>query len=295
MVTDTLFRPEPRLALLAPPYEEFEEIDTDWRSEALPPRGHALVWWAVDAEKQRDQLEWIHSRPHGLPLLIVLPPPERIAPVLGLARYFPAIRPKALLPTCSMILPEQLRRLLTISPKHLVPSLVQYLVRRRLLHGEKVRREIQKTLELSAEVTSIARLSRKLYTSRRTLGRHCLAAGLPVPSHWLQLGRLLHVATRIQNESVSISRLITDTGYPDAFTMSNQMKRLLGCRPSEVRRCLGWEWIVESWIALETQTGRIDPGRHREVVEYYLDGRARAVSVDVDVDEDEEALIGAIA
>jgi hypothetical protein len=33
--------------------------------------------------------------------------------------------------------------------------------------------------------------------------------------------------------------------------MSNQMKRLIGHRPSEVRELLGWEWLVEAWLKQE--------------------------------------------
>jgi hypothetical protein len=39
----------------------------------------------------------------------------------------------------------------------------------------------------------------------------------------------------------------TRFAYPDGFSMSNSMKRLLGYRPSFVRQHLGWEWIVQVW------------------------------------------------
>jgi hypothetical protein len=33
------------------------------------------------------------------------------------------------------------------------------------------------------------------------------------------------------------------------------MKRLIGYRPSEVRRLLGWEWLVEAWLLKEKLVG----------------------------------------
>jgi hypothetical protein len=73
-----------------------------------------------------------------------------------------------------------------------------------------------------------------------------------VPSHWLQFARLLYVATKLQaDESTPVFRIATQFRYPDGFTMSNQMKRLVGCRPSDVRDCLGYEWFIEEWLKQE--------------------------------------------
>lgn len=274
MLPGPLFRPEPQLMLLKPPYEEFVRIDTSWKPDRLPARGLVLVWWVADPEAQASELEWLYQRPWGIPLIIVLPPPQHMRPILQMTRYFPLLHPRAILPTCSMIQPERIRHLLTLAPRHVTPTLVHYLQRRRLLRSETIHREVERTLELATEVSSIARLSKKLRTSRRTLGRHCLGAGLPVPSHWLQFGRLMHVAVRLQMDGGSIGRAMVDTSYPDAFTMSNQMKRLIGCRPSEARRLLGWEWLVECWIAREARAGRIDPVRHGDAIRPYLESVA---------------------
>ena len=117
-------------------------------------------------------------------------------------------------------------------------------------------------MELAPEVASISKLSRRMYTSRRTLGRHLSAAGLPVPSHWLQFARLLYISVQLQNDSSAIFRIACRAGYPDGFTMSNQMKRLIGYRPSDIRACLGWEWIVEAWLRREAEVGNLDGARY---------------------------------
>ena len=90
--------------------------------------------------------------------------------------------------------------------------------------------------------------------TRRALGRRFLSRGLPVPSHWLQLGRLLRVAVKLQNSRDSIFSVAYEFGYPDGFAVSNQMERIIGVRPHEVREQLGWEWIMECWLRSEAES-----------------------------------------
>ena len=116
-------------------------------------------------------------------------------------------------------------------------------------------RLIRRVIELSGELRSITALSRSMYLSRRALGRRFMTRGLPVPSHWLQLGRLLRVASRLQNSEASLFSIACDSGYPDGFSVSNQMHRLIGCRPSLARERLGWEWLVEAWLRKEADEG----------------------------------------
>jgi hypothetical protein len=73
----------------------------------------------------------------------------------------------------------------------------------------------------------------------------------------------MHVVAHIQCEGMPIHHIALRASYPDGFTMSNQMKRLLGVRPSDVRERLGWEWVVESWIRGEIERGGIDEQRYR--------------------------------
>jgi len=68
---------------------------------------------------------------------------------------------------------------------------------------------------------------------------------------------------RLQIDKSPLGRIAAQYGYPDAFTLSNQMKRLTDYRPSDVRRWLGWEWLVEAWIKREAQRGGIDLQLHR--------------------------------
>ncbi|NJD08927.1 MAG: helix-turn-helix domain-containing protein [Gemmatimonadetes bacterium] len=239
------------LARFAPPYEHLVPqvlgslgALTDWR-------GSALVWRLVDAAAQWPEYAWLASRPAGLPLIVLLPHPDDIDRTVPLLRRVRELRPRAVVPGAVLGTPEHLRALLAAPPRSVAGAVTEFLRHRGVLRSDAARREVHRVMELAPEVVSISQLARRLYTSRRTLGRHFSEWGLPVPSHWLQFGRLLHVCMHLHAESTAVFRLAARARYPDGFTLSNQMKRLIGYRPSEVRRLLGWEWIVEAWLEKE--------------------------------------------
>jgi hypothetical protein len=74
------------------------------------------------------------------------------------------------------------------------------------------------------------------------------------------------VAIRLQNSGESIVSVGFELGYSDGFSLSNQMMRLIGFRPSDVRAYLGWEWILEAWLRREAETGGLAPEYTREIL-----------------------------
>lgn len=253
---------ESTLEMLRHPYTRLAPFAP---ADPWPREPGALVVWRLEAaDRQRAEAEIILDRPPTIPLAVVLPPADLIAPVVPLIEELPALRPRIVLPTRRLATAERLRYLLAQMPPNMPRSLVDHLRYRTLLQTPRVREEVARILELSPTTRSISALSRRMYTSRRTLGRVFAGVGLPPPSHWLQFGRLMHVVAQIQNgDRIPINRIALRAAYPDGFTMSNQMKRLLGVRPSEVRERLGWEWVVESWIREEVERGGIDRDRYR--------------------------------
>lgn len=247
------------LRLFLPPYTRFEDRPIPPAGDV--PRGAAAVWWLSDAERQTREFDRLRTRPFDLPLVILLPPPADVARTLPLINLLALLRPRSVLPGMSLGNPDAIRHVLAAPPPSLAEAVMRHLTDRGIITSRTIAREVRRILELAPDIHSISRLSRRLYTSRRTLGRHFATAGLPVPSHWLQFARLLHVAVRLQTEPSAIFRIAARSGYPDGFTLSNQMKRLIGCRPTEVRACLGWEWILEAWLMREWTTGglRFDP------------------------------------
>jgi len=73
------------------------------------------------------------------------------------------------------------------------------------------------------------------------------------------MARLLRVAAKLQNTEATVASIAIDHGYPDGFSVSNQMERLIGHRPSEIRERLGWEWILEAWLKREAEVGALTP------------------------------------
>lgn len=251
---------ERSLRVFGPPYEEFR-AEADWENPGAIPAGSALVWWLRDGDSQRVEYDQLRARPPGLPLIVLLPGAHEIAKTLPLLREVRSLEPRTVLPSAYLGSPARLREVLAAPPPSLAGAATRYLCRRGVIRTESIERAVQRIFELAPEVTSISKLARRMYTSRRTLGRHFAAAKIPVPSHWLQFARLLHIAVHLQNDSTAVFRVATRAGYPDGFTLSNQMKRMIGYRPSEVRERLGWEWIVESWLHREAEAGSFElPG-----------------------------------
>jgi AraC-like DNA-binding protein len=259
------------LAVFTPPYTQLEEIDLQWRPTTRPPRGVALVWWIRDGAKQQEQFEWLHRRPFGVPLFVVLPRPSEIRNTMPLLAHVNALGPRAILPIGPLASTEYLRQLLRLPPCNVAVTVTRYLHGRGLLHHASVRKEVYDILACLPEASSITQVARRLYTSRRTLGRHFADAGIPVPSHWLQFGRLLHAILVLQSQDTSVAKAAARMRYPDAFTLSNQMKRMLGFRPTEARCCLGWEWVIESWLCRETRAGGFDYNRYYDSLSVYTD------------------------
>ena len=238
------------VAVFDPPYTNLIICLADMPLE--PMRGRCVVWYLHSAAAQRDQFEWLLQRSDRLPLFVVLPPADAIEPILPLIPHLKDLHARGVLPNGPLQNVDPIRLLLRHAPRDLPSLMVSYFTRRGLLNDAKTRSLVMKIFELAPTITSIAALSKRLYTSRRSLGRFFEARGLPVPSHWLQFARLMFVATKLQaNEDVPVFRIATQYGYPDGFTMSNQMKRLVGVRPTDVRENLGWEWFVEEWLELE--------------------------------------------
>jgi AraC-like DNA-binding protein len=186
------------------------------------------------------------------------------------------LRPQGILPFHSEPEAGDCAQVLRRPPLDLAADVIDYLRWRGLCVDRDTAHLVRRILDLSGELRSIASVSRSLYVSRRALGRRLALEGLPVPSHWLQMGRLLRVAVRLQNSEATVSSIAFEHGYPDGFSLSNQMERLMGHRPSEVRRRLGWEWLVEAWLRREAGGGRFlspaiasadSPRRHRSTPE----------------------------
>jgi len=246
------------LALLAYPYTRLEPLEptaTELRARGREP-GSALVW-CMDVGGDKGLARVVRFRPGGLSLLVILPPGAELMSFSGLTLELHQLRPNGILPYHPNPSPADLAQVLRRPPVDLAGEVTDYLRWRGLGIDRDTIHLLRRVLELSGELRSISGVSRSMYMSHRVLGRRLTAGGLPVPSHWLQMGRLLRVAFRLQNSEATVSSVAYQLGYPDGFSLSNQMERLIGYRPTEVRGRLGWEWLVESWLRSEADAGRL--------------------------------------
>lgn len=250
----------PPFTLFPPPYRALLPLDP---GESFPRKagvlhGTALVW-NLGAGHGPLLLSRVAERPGGLPLFVILPPANKLD---GLNKRILEVaedaRPQAVLPHHPHPMPEELASLLRKEPPDLATEFLDYLRWRGLTLDRDTRQILRRTVELSADLRTLGALARGLYLSRRALGRRMRRKGLPVPSHWLQFCRLLRASIRLQNSSSSLFDVACSIGYPDGFTLSNQMQRLVGVRPSVVRKRLGWEWFAEAWLRREWETGGLE-------------------------------------
>jgi AraC-like DNA-binding protein len=205
------------------------------------------------------ELGWLERRPRSVPLFVVLPGPEDIVPIAPILRRIPDVRPRGVIPSAGRGLPSALQALLASPPRRLPRAVADQLEEAEFVPDQATREVVETVFSSAPHVSSIEALAARMCQSRRTLGRFFRDRSLPVPSHWLQFARILHVAIQLQNTRSSINRVSARFGYTDGFTMSNSMKRLTGYRPSFVREHLGWEWIVDAWVRQERSRPTPDP------------------------------------
>jgi AraC-like DNA-binding protein len=243
-----------------PPYSTVEVLDHPGQIPVgpLPNRGSALIWNMAGGDGARSGPA-VKDRPPGVALLVLLPPTSRWDPTGALLSILEDCRPHSVLPFVEKVDTEELVAVLRRFPSELAVEVTDYLQWRGMAVDQDTRHLLRRILELSDELRTVSGLSRALYMSRRALGRRFMSRGLPVPSHWLHFGRILRASIRLQDRSASLLAIGSDLGYPDGFALSNQMKRLTGLRPSIMRECFGWEWIVESWLFHEAESGSLSP------------------------------------
>lgn len=241
--------------LLGPPYRRLQALES---ADSGPPLegGWAMVW-NLGSDGWSKAQRSVAGRLAGIPLVIVLPGGDDQLSVLRILRVIEQTRPQSVLPCHGVPSPDDIASVIRRPPMSLASCVADYLEWRGIPLDPVTRNIVRRIVELSDRVRTITALAKNLYMSRRALGRRLLNQGLPVPSHWLQISRILRATIMLQNSDSSLFRVAASLGYPDGFSLSNQMSRLLGVRPLEARERLGWEWLFETWLVREAEKGAI--------------------------------------
>jgi AraC-like DNA-binding protein len=248
------------ISLLTYPYQRLQPLTkgpSELRALGREP-GAALVW-SLEVGRYDPCTNLVCDRPGGLSLIVVLPPAEDVSADPDIVSSIQRVRPHGILPHHPDLTPHDFAQVLRRPPSDLGGEVTDYLRWRGLAIDRDTAHVLRCIVDLSGELRSISAVSRGMYLSRRALGRRLLSRGLPVPSHWLQVARLLRVILRLQNSEATVSSIAFDLGYPDGFSVSNQMERLIGFRPSDARVRLGWEWVFEAWLRREADRGGLTP------------------------------------
>ena len=241
--------------LLGPPYRHLKAVNL--ADPAQPREAGWSMTWDLGSERWSDGEQFVADRLAGISLVIILPDGNDRLSVLRILRLIERTRPQVVLPHHEVPSPREIAGVVRRPPASLASSVTDYLEWRGIPLDPATRNIVRRTLELSDRVQTITALARNLYMSRRALGRRLLSQDLPVPSHWLQIARILRVTIKLQNTDASLFSIATSLGYPDGFSLSNQMKRLCDVRPLEARQRLGWEWLFETWLAREAERGTL--------------------------------------
>ncbi len=252
--------PHTKLSALLHPYERLEPVRggrTQLKQVSRRP-GSALVW-RVEGSHRGECLRLVRERPGGVALIAVLPPAPVLESSPELLQAVLQTRPHGLLPHHVGLTAANLAEVLRRPPADLGAEVTDYLTWRGLVVDKDTRNVLRRIVDLSARARTVTELSRAMYLSRRALGRRLSNRGLPVPSHWLQVARVLRLVSRLQNSDANIFSIAYEFGYPDGFSVSNQMYRLVGFRPSLARERLGWEWVLEAWLRREADGGGLVP------------------------------------
>lgn len=213
--------------------------------------------WNLGANGWPSGSDFVTERHAGVALAIVLPDENGLA-IAQVLRAIERSRPQAVLPHHHAApRPTDVASVIRRPPASLSTAVSEYLEWRGFALDPVTRNVVRRTVELSAHVQTITALAQNLYMSRRALGRRFTGNGLPVPSHWLHAARILRASIKLQNSDASLFSIAVSLGYPDGFSLSNQMSRLCGIRPLDTRTRLGWEWVMECWLAREAEKGNV--------------------------------------
>ncbi|MGH7929372.1 MAG: helix-turn-helix domain-containing protein [Candidatus Binatia bacterium] len=259
-----LLRHQPLFAI-RPPYAALEALPLEKIRAA--EWGEALVMQVRDVNIPSAIRTALARRKRETPLYVILPPPNIFRSAPDLPQEILSLKPEGIYPHMAEIWPEVVKYSMSLPPAEPALDACQYIRESGVPMPSRVFDTVVEIFEVADSIKTVNRLSRHLCVSRRTLGRLFRTYELPQPSHWLQFSRVFRVCLRMHSNQETVTRSAMWGGYPDAFTFSNQMNRLLGIRPSLAKSRLGWKWLIEAWLVREVETARyVDPCNKQRVI-----------------------------
>lgn len=154
---------------------------------------------------------------------------------------------------------DTLCRFLT-NPVDLAADVVEWFSLRRPAMPPQIADLIGKIFLHRATKAAVQKLFSDLGESTRTARARCRKFALPPPSSWLQAARAVHAALCLQRaQSTPLLDLAMELGYSDHSALSHQLIRVFGAPAGAIRRTLGWEWLLDSWLARWSERATVHP------------------------------------
>lgn len=234
------------LSAFGPPYTDFLPLD---QSEALPalPRGtllairpaHIVTDERILREVERLQLALARTT---FVLWLDLVERERVAS-LAAAGGRRGIRGFVVRP----LLDDALLRAQLTDPRDFPIDLVRWLERR----GFELRRPVHEMMRAAighaATCRSVAQLAARSGGNLVRWRRALQHAGVGSVANFHQILRLLAIAIQIQREPTTALSVISERyAFYDGAALRHRFAEVFGCPPSDARRYLGWEWMVDA-------------------------------------------------
>lgn len=241
---------EPRLPLgiSTPPYRDVHPVPGAAAPVRLP-RGAVLV---LDAARAEDGLALpaavVRARTRFPAAPVVLRVPEVTADTVRLAHGALRLRVRAVV-GAGEPLGAVLRPVLTRADG-LGDDVVEWMALRGGPLSPVVGDLVRRIVDEAPRFALLGDLCDALGEPERTARHRLRQAGLPAPFAWHQAARALHAALRIQAQpEVRLLPLAMERGYSDPSGLTRLFTRAFGVTPAGVRGTLGWEWLLDRWLA----------------------------------------------
>lgn len=239
------------VSVSAPPYREFgPPVNACLLRESRLVTGTIFGLrpdrWNPSLDAFSEQVTHLRRRHPAVPLVLCLPD-GLDATTAELIQRAAQLRVRGLV-VGSEPIADALRRTLTM-PLDLASDVTDWLSLRLPRLPPEVAELCRTIFRNGPAVPQLEKLLSRVGESARTARARLRKLALPSPAHWHQAARAVHSALCLQRSTATpLFQLAMDLGYSDHSALCHQLLRLFGMRASQVRRLLGWEWLLDAWL-----------------------------------------------
>jgi hypothetical protein len=236
------------LLLSAPPYHEFQTFRLGLadrlpfgtvlavKAETFLPR-----WLAVQAAVQ-----WTRISHPWAPVVWLVQPSSPSAMAL-LVAHAAGMRVRAVLTDGEDPKPGLTRQL--CQPADLAGDVLDWLRMRGLALPSQIVSYVSLIISRGPEYATLDQLLHSLQVPERKVQSQFARADAPPPRDWWQAASAIRAALRLQaDRRLAVARLAVELGRGNASPLTHQMVRAFGLAPTDARRILGWEPLMDRWV-----------------------------------------------